>query len=121
MNPDEAVKQLAEIVLANLNVSEDELFDALIGRCLTDEDVFRVYRFTQIAWGRIYLDGMGIRFSDEYYCFSADGAVAERGRLADNVYFASAQQVASQYMHTPAFERIALTSADVDAVNNLLK
>jgi len=24
-------------------------------------------------------------------------------------------------MHTPAFERIALTSADIDAVNNILK
>jgi hypothetical protein len=121
MNPDEAVKHLAEIVLANLNVSEDELYDALIGRGLTDEAVFRAYNFTQIAWGRIYLDGLRIRFSDEYYFFSADGAVAEQGRLADNVYFAAALQVAPQYMHTPAFERIALTSADIDAVNNILK
>jgi hypothetical protein len=71
MNPDEAVKHLAEIVLANLNVSEDELYDALIGRGLTDEAVFRAYNFTQIAWGRIYLDGLRIRFSDEYYFFSA--------------------------------------------------
>jgi hypothetical protein len=41
--------------------------------------------------------------------------------LADNVYFAAALQVAPQYMHTPTFERIALTSADIDAVNNILK
>jgi hypothetical protein len=81
----------------------------------------RAYKFTQIAWGRVFLDGLGMQFSSEYLCFDGEGNVVESGLLAEQPYFVAALGLVKQYAGTPGFLRFALMSADVNAVNNALK
>lgn len=80
----------------------------------------RAFNLVQIAWGRSFLDGLGITFSELYYCFDANGSCIESGQLKDNSYFKWADLVANDYKNSSAFELLALTSAEVNAVNRAL-
>jgi hypothetical protein len=120
VTPESAVARLAEIVAGWPEFTEDEVYEAMAEAGLPDALAHRAYRFTQIAWGRAFLTGLGVQFSPEYVCFNASGAVVESGRLADEPCFATASRLAGKYAGTPGFGRLALMSADVDAVNNAL-
>lgn len=81
----------------------------------------RAYKFAQIACGRMLLDGLGIRFAKEYFCFDANGGIAESGEIANEPYFVAAQQIATPArLGAPSFNRFALMAADVHAINELL-
>jgi hypothetical protein len=120
MTPEEAVTQLGDIVAAKHEVSEDEICQALADAGMPDEIADRSFKFTQIAWGRVFLDNLGIDFSDDYMWFDANGNVVASGRLTEEPFYAAAMQLAGQYTLTPAFARLALTSADVHSVNDAL-
>lgn len=119
-NAESAVVQLAQIVAADANLSEEEIYQAMAEAGIPDALADRAFKFTQIAWGRIFLDGMGIDFPPDYFCFDAQGRVVESGRLADEPCFAVACGLCHKYIRTPAFQRLALTSTDVQAVNEML-
>ena len=121
MTPDDAVVQLAGVINAAPEASVDQIYDSLVQNGLTEEAADRTYKFTQLAWGQAFLREVGVRFPEEYFCFDADGRVVERGRLPDEVVFAAASRLAAQYRYTAAFKRLALTSADLQAANELLK
>jgi hypothetical protein len=120
VTPESAVAQLAEIVAPRLEYSEGEVYAALADAGVPDTLAGRAYKFTQIAWGRTFLDGLGITFSTEYVCFNATGEVVESGRLADEPCFAAASLLAKRYAHTPGFVRLAVMSEEVVAVNQAL-
>jgi hypothetical protein len=80
----------------------------------------RAFKFTQIAWGRVFLDGLGVQFSPDYLCFNGAGEVIESGPLAEQPYFAAAMGLARRYARSPGFPKFALMAADVNAVNNAL-
>ena len=120
MTPEVAVTKLAEIAAARPELSEDGLYEALTAAGVPPELADRAYKFTQIAWGRTFLGGLGVRFSRHYLCFDAEGAVVESGELSEEPCFAAATRALELFYRTPAFQRLALTSADVHAVNNAL-
>lgn len=120
MTPEEAVIRLADIVTANYEASEDDIYQALADAGMPGDVADKSYKFTQIAWGRVFLDGRGIEFSDDYLWLDADGNMVESGRLTQEPFFAAAIRLADKYILTPAFARLALTSADVYAVNDAL-
>jgi hypothetical protein len=121
MEPSDAVAELAAILLASPDASEEEIYNALTRRGLTKGIADRTYKLTQIAWGRVFLDDLGITFLDQYYCLNAQGCVVEDGRLTDEPYFQAASRLAGESIHTSAFLRLALASADVHNINELLK
>jgi hypothetical protein len=120
VSAENAVACLADIVAPRQEFTEDEVYTALADAGVPDSLADRAYKFTQIAWGRALLAGLGVRFSPEYLCFNASGKVVESGKLADAPCFAAASQLASRYAKAPGFRRLALMSADVHAVNDLL-
>ena len=120
VTPEDAVTRLAEIVAARQEFTEDEVYAALADAGVADAFADRAYKFTQTAWGRAFLAGLGVQFSPEYVCFNASGEVIESGRLADEPCFAAASRLAQRYAGTPGFKRLALTSADADVINNAL-
>ena len=82
----------------------------------------RAFNFIQIACGRIFLDGMGIRFSDLYICLDAKGEIVETGRIQDEPYFVAAMsQVQPQSLGRDRFMLLALSAADVHAVDDMLQ
>ncbi|HEX8911749.1 MAG TPA: DUF6348 family protein, partial [Humisphaera sp.] len=88
--PQEAVAWVADVVRAWEGFAEDEVFEALCGIGLAGAAAARAFQFTQIAWGRALLDGIGTKFSPEYIYFDPDGEVAESGLLADEPHFRAA-------------------------------
>lgn len=121
MTPDAAVARLAALIAARGEFSEDAIYAALADAGIPDIVADRAYKVTQIAWGRMFLDGLGVRFSSNYLCFNGAGEVVESGLLAEEPYFVAAMSLARQYAHCPGFPQFALMSADVNAVNNALK
>ncbi len=115
-----AVAQVASLLADNPDLSENDVFQALVDQGVSASLADRAYKFTQIAWGRRVLDGLGITFSPDYFCFDAEGKTVETGALAEDGCFAAATRLLPAYARTPAFRRLALTSADVNAINQAL-
>lgn len=123
MTPVESVQQLVLILRDSANEphSEDDIYDALEHAGVPYDVADRAYKFTQIVCGRKFLDGMGIRFSDDYICFNRFGDEMESGCIADEPYFRAAMNHAGpESIGGESFGSFALMSADVQAVNNAL-
>jgi hypothetical protein len=120
VTPQTAVTRLAEIVAPRAEFTEDEVYMAMADAGIPESVADRAYKFTQIAWGRVLLDGLGVRFAPEYTCFDGAGEVVESGRLVDQPYFAAATASAGRYAGTPGFKLLALMAAEVHSVNELL-
>jgi hypothetical protein len=120
VRPQTAVAWLAEYLAPRASFTEDEAYEALAEAGVPDHLADRAYKFTQIAWGRVLLDGLGVKFSPEYLWFNAAGEVVESGLLVDEPCFATAMQLVPKYKRAPGFRHLAVTSADVHAVNGAL-
>ncbi len=120
LTPSEAVTRLAELIAPEAAFDVVEVYEALFMAGMTHDVADRVFKFTQIAWGRVFLDGMGINFSPDYYCFNSAGDLIEAGKLVNQPYFAAAMELAKKYMSSPGFKQMILTNADVKAVNSAL-
>ncbi len=120
MTPEVAVTRLAEIIASRAEFSEDDLYAAMADAGIPDGVADRAYKFTQTAWGRVFLDGLGIQFATDYLCFDGAGDVIESGNLADQPYYATAIRLVPQYTASPGFAKFALMSSDVSAVNSAL-
>jgi hypothetical protein len=121
MTPAAAVARLAEIVAASPGLTEDGIYDALAAAGVPEPLADRAYKFTQIAWGRVFLDGMGIDLLPDYSYTTVRGRERGEALLADEPCYAAALRLAPRYEQTPAFQRLALTSAEVLSVNDALK
>jgi hypothetical protein len=116
-----AVTRLAEIIAASPELTEDEIYDAMAAAGVPEVLADRAYKFTQVAWGRAYLDGMGIDFLPDYSYTTVDGREEGEALLAEEPCYVAAMRLVPRYQRTPAFERLALTSAEVLTVNDALE
>lgn len=122
MTPEDAINRLVETLSkADASFTEDDIYSSMASAGVPTAIADRAYKFAQIACGRMLLDGIGVRFAKEFYCFDANGRIIESGEISNEPFFVAAQRVA-----TPArvggqsFNRFALMAADVHAVNELL-
>lgn len=120
MTPEAAVALLATIVAGRAEFTEDEVYEAMTAAGVSESVADRTYKFTQIAWGRVFLSDLGIDFPSNYICFNGNGEVIESGPLSGQPYFAAAAAMANECGGTPGFQRLALMAAEVQAVNELL-
>ncbi len=121
MTPAAAVAYLVEIIALHPDFTEDDVYAAMCAADIPGPVADRAYKFTQIAWGRVFLDGLGVRFAPDYVCFKGAGSVIESGELAEQPYFLAAMAVGRQHPPPAGLPRLALMSADVRAVNDALK
>lgn len=121
MAPEAAVTRLAEIIAARAEFTEDDIYAAMAAAGIPDPVADRAYKFTQTAWGRGFLDGMGVQFGTDYLYFNAAGEVIESGELADQPYYAAAVRLLPQFARSPGFQSFVLMSADVNTVNSALR
>jgi hypothetical protein len=121
VSPETAVAWLADIVAPQHEFTQEDVFAAMTEAGVPDSLADRAYNFMQTAWARPVLADLGVQFSSEYVCFNASGEVVESGRLADEPCFAAASQLVRRYAGTPGFRRLALLSADIEAVNAALR
>lgn len=120
VSPQTAVEWLADIIAGWDGFEEHQVYRALADAGIAARAADRAYKFTQTAWARGLLAGVGVRFPPEYACFDANGDVIESGILAEEPSFAAAATLAPRFAGTPGFRQLALMSADVNAVNQAL-
>jgi hypothetical protein len=118
--PADAVSQLVQTISALPEFAEDDLYAALKIAGASDSVADMAIKFTQIAFGRAFLDGLGMQFSPEYLLFDGEGNLVERGLLEEQSYFVAAMSLAPQCIRSPGCAKFALMSADVQAVNSAL-
>src|SRR5262245_56854082 len=83
VTPVAAVTRLAEIVAASPELTEDENYEAMAAAGVPEVLADRAYKFTQIAWGRVLLDGKGIEFPPDYCYTTTNGDEEGEAVLAD--------------------------------------
>lgn len=66
------------------------------------------------------LEGMGIKFADEYHCLDRDGDVIGSGKFCAEPHFVAATSLSKDYRSQAAFKRLGSMSSDVHAVNQAL-
>jgi hypothetical protein len=115
-----AVDRLAKIVMTGTKSSDSEIYEAMSQLGIPEPIGDRAYKFTQIAWGRVFLSGRGIEFPPKYFCFNKSGFVMESGLLEKQPFFIAAMNLVSQYSQYKEFALFAATSADVGVVNDAL-
>jgi hypothetical protein len=115
VTPEAAVTCLAEILdfCQPVEFTEDQVYDALAEAGVPASVADQAYKFTQIAWGRVLLEGLGIQFSPDYLCFNAAGEVVESGRLAEQPYFVAALAAARRQPPPAGLPQFALMSAEL--------
>ena len=65
MTPDAAVDRLAKILDTRGELEEEAIYRAMSDTGIHPPVADRAFKFTQIAWGRVLLDGSGITFSPD--------------------------------------------------------
>lgn len=122
MTPDHAIQSLARVLAAEAPpFSEVAIYAGLEDSGVPAKEADLAYKFAQVACGRRLLDGTGVSFPDEYFCFDRSGEIIESGLLLNQPYFlASKQAVTVEKIGTEAFSGFALMSAEVDAINQAL-
>jgi hypothetical protein len=120
VSPTDAVPWIADILGPWPDYTEDQAYAAMADAGIPNAIADRAYKLLQVAWGRALLNGLGIQFSPKYLCCNAAGEVVESGNLVNEPYFAAATRLTARYKGSPGFKRLALMSADLNAVNNAL-
>ena len=119
MTPEDFIQALVSAA-SKVGADQKSIIAAIESAGSSYDDAARAYNFIQVAWGRCFLDGMGITFSDKYYCFDGDGELRDSGTLVDQPVYARAESVAEAHKGSPAFELIALSSAEMNSINAAL-
>jgi len=100
---------------------QNDIHDELLRAGLTDDEADHAFKFTQIWCGRQLLAGIGVRFSPDYFWFNRAGVVVNQGQFETEPFYKAAQQVIeTDFGRSSALSHLALSSADVHAVNELL-
>jgi hypothetical protein len=101
----------------------------LLGQALEDAGVSSVLttkllEFMPLAFGRVFMDGMGIRFEDYYLRHNSKTKKNQKKMLCDELVYRESFEVASfiiaQKMAGEAFKAVAFRSSELAAVNDLL-
>jgi hypothetical protein len=118
--PEGAVERLADILAAQEEFSEQAADAAMAAAGVPRQLADRAYHFTQIAWARLVMEGIGGPHSPRYLYFDANGEVVESGLLADEPCFAHATRLIASHGKRRGFKALSLRSADVNAANQAL-
>jgi hypothetical protein len=116
-----AVARLAEFVAPRVELTQDDVYAALADAGIPFLVADRALKFTQIAWGRVVLDGLGVHFAPDYLCLNGAGDVIETGLLAEQSDFIAALRLAQRYAGSPGFKQMVLMSSELNVVNEALR
>jgi hypothetical protein len=123
MTANELARRSIPVFANNANASFDELRSALSGAGMSNDEAGAVLEFVPLAFGRAFLDGMGIEFADYYIRLDDKGKERQRKKLVSEALYFEAVMLAPQVMLTngqEAFTAVAIRSAEVQAINNAL-
>src|SRR5687767_8812451 len=116
MSPEDAAQHIARFLTQNPAFTEDGVYASMAAAGVPERGADLAYKFTQVAWARVSLDGLSIRFADDYYCLDGNGDVVDSGKLAEQPHFVAATRLGRRYAAEPGFKQMAMMSADFHSV-----
>lgn len=122
MSPQDAVRLLiAKIWAMSPPFTEDDVLAALEQSSVPRKIAARAYCFSLISCGRTLFKDLGTTYSNEYFCFNANGDITETGQLDEEPYFvATNHNVDATNIGHPSLSHFALMAADVRSINDLM-
>lgn len=93
---------------------------ALVRDGCSVEQAWELVRFVPIALGRLFLEGLGIRFSSEYLKLDAEGNLLERGKIDDIAVFSLVMGKGTSVVSGRLVGQLGPRSSEVHAVNAAL-
>lgn len=117
------IARMAKIIAG---LSDDEIQAVLVSEYgLSREEAYKAYALIQHAFGRVLLNNsLSIHFTDVAVVHDANGEVVEEIDLEQDPYFTGALELGRRILESghkediDKFVQIAMTSAEVSAVNN---
>ena len=122
MNPQDAVRLLvAKISAMSPPFTHDDVFAALEQSSVPRKIAARTYCFALISCGRTLFQDLGTIYSNDYFCFNANGDITETGKLDEEPYFLATNHIVdSTNIGHPSLSHFALMAADVRSINDLM-
>jgi hypothetical protein len=117
--------QLAIPVFAEYKDSDPfELKEALIKTDIAPWLAEKLLQFMPLAFARVYMNGMGIKFADDYICLNPQTKKEILKRFDDEPVYQDSLEVAFYIINnnlvSEAFQAIIFRSCELNALNNLL-
>jgi hypothetical protein len=122
MNPSDVIHQLFEVLSrTEPSFSQRQIMEELVSLGVNLRVADRAYKFAQIACGRLFMQGLGVSYTDSFMWFNASGDVVETGKITSEPFFlAAAQRINKDLIRRPSFALFAMMSSDAAAVNDLM-
>lgn len=122
MTATEAVRRSVPVFAAHPGADVYDIRAGLIGAGIPVELAADITEFLPLAAARAMLDGMGIRFADEYVRLSDQGRVIGQKKLADEPVYREGLRVAGELSRIgdEAFLALVRRSQEYRAVNKAL-
>jgi hypothetical protein len=117
-----AIRRGAPVLAEYGHVDQGILLAWLLRAGVTKEQALSIMRFVPLAFGRDVMSGMGVALPDTYIRMSAGGQQREKS-LSEEPVFREALEYAAviaSEIGFDAFEKIALQSSELQAVNQAL-
>ena len=120
MSPNQAINLLVAAARSHPDSDDESLIASLCAQACPREEAHGALLFAPLAFGRTFLDRMGIEFSSLYVLFSEEGEVLEEGELTDHPFFVAALDEAGKFEDRADLKPLAFRSSEVKAINQAL-
>ncbi len=124
MLPDQKVAVFLDVTSRDPVDDLDDLVRELSTHGISEEDAECLIAFVPMAFARVLLSPLGVKFQDTFLVKDFDSGMSVRGDFANEPIHAAALQVGNTMASADAdsrmrFEQIAATSAEYDVVRQL--
>jgi len=120
----EDIAQAAEVLRKQTDSSDEQLITALVKAGFDQARAIKMVEFIPLAYGRAWMEGKGVQFTDYYLRMSEDGESYTEHELEDEpVYREAAAAAQSEIAAGSGFDElfpIAGRSAEFRAINSAL-
>lgn len=120
----EAIKTAFAVFAEHQHSDDESLQQALVNAGISPGLATKLLEFMPLAFGRVFLDGMGIKFEDYYLRQNPRTKENQKKKLSDEVVYRESFEVAS-FLFTKkvageVFKAVAFRSSEFKGVNNAM-
>jgi hypothetical protein len=120
----EDITKAAEVLRKQTGSSEDQLITTLVEAGFDQARAIKLVEFIPLAYGRVWMEGKGVQFTDYYLRMSVDEKSYTEHELEDEPVYREAVAAAQSEINDGAefdvFFPIAARSAEFQAINRAL-
>src|SRR5258708_34332612 len=110
IEPDAVMTRLGALLEQLPAFTEDDVYAAMASAGIAEPQADRAYKFTQIVCDRALLSGLGVIFSDRYFCLNAAGEIVGSGKLSSEPLFMAASPFIRRTSPVPCGRRLGAMS-----------